>query len=99
MKKYNYTESEQAAIVEARKGDRKELAKLVNKIRKQCIAENRFTEVEDTRSAKKADEPAKEKKQGRNAKGQFVSKKAAAEEEEESVVEVHGANESSVVIK
>lgn len=99
MRKYNYTEEERAQLADARKNDKKGLAKLVNKIRKQCIAENRFTEVEDTRSEKKASEPAKEKKQGRNAKGQFVSKKAAAEEEEESVVEVHGANESSVVIK
>lgn len=99
MRKYNYTEEERAQLADARKNDKKGLAKLVNKIRKQCVAENRFTEVEDIRSEKKAAKPTKEKKQGCNAKGQFVSKKAAAEEEEESVVEVHGANESSVVIK
>ena len=52
MKKYNYTEEERAQIADARKNNKKGLAKLVNKIRKQCIAENRFTEVEDNRRAK-----------------------------------------------
>lgn len=52
MKKYNYTEEERAQIADARKNNKKGLAKLVNKIRKQCIAENRFTEVEDVHSAK-----------------------------------------------
>ena len=89
MKKYNYTESEQAAIVEARKGDRKELAKVVNKIRKQCIAENRFTEVEDTRSAKPKAKAVKKSK----------AKEEPAAEEEEATVEVHGASETSVIIK
>lgn len=88
MKKYNYTESEQAAIVEARKGDRKELAKVVNKIRKQCIAENRFTEVEDTRSAKPKAKTAKKSKA-----------KEEPADEEEAAVEVHGASETSVIIK
>lgn len=88
MKKYNYTESEQAAIVEARKGNRKELAKVVNKIRKQCIAENRFTEVEDTRSAKPKAKVAKKLK---------AKEEPAAEEE--TAVEVHGASETSVIIK
>lgn len=88
MKKYNYTESEQAAIVEARKGDRKELAKVVNKIRKQCIAENRFTEVEDTRS---------EKPKAKTAKKSKAKEEPAAEEETD--VEVHGAGETSVIIK
>ena len=89
MKKYNYTESEQAAIVEARKGDRKELAKVVNKIRKQCIAENRFTEVEDTRISKPKAKDAKKSK----------AKEEPVAEEEETAVEVHGASETSVIIK
>ena len=54
MRKYNYTEEERAQLADARKNDKKGLAKLVNKIRKQCVAENRFTEVEDIRSEKKA---------------------------------------------
>ena len=52
MKKYNYTEEERAQIADARKNNKKGLAKLVNKIRKQCITENRFTEVEDAQSEK-----------------------------------------------
>ena len=62
MRKYNYTEEERAQIADARKNDKKGLAKLVNKIRKQCIAENRFTEVEDVHSAKpKAKEESADK--------------------------------------
>lgn len=52
MRKYNYTEEERAQLADARKNDKKGLAKLVNKIRKQCVAENRFTEVEDAQSEK-----------------------------------------------
>lgn len=52
MRKYNYTEEERAQLADARKNDKKGLAKLVNKIRKQCLAENRFTEVEDAQSEK-----------------------------------------------
>lgn len=60
MKKYNYTEEERAQIADARKNNKKGLAKLVNKIRKQCIAENRFTEVEDDQreKPKAKEEPA-----------------------------------------
>lgn len=88
MKKYNYTEEERAQIAKARKNDRKGLAKLVYKIRKQCIAENRFTEVEDVRSAK--------------PKAKTEKKSKAKEEpaaEEETSVEVHGVSETSVIIK
>ena len=84
MKKYNYTEEERAQIADARKNNKKGLAKLVNKIRKQCIAENRFTEVEDVHSAKPKAKTAKEE---------------PAAEEEEFAVEVHGADETSVIIK
>lgn len=86
MKKYNYTEEERAQIADARKNDKKGLAKLVNKIRKQCVEENRFTEVEDTRSEK----PKAKKSR---------AKEEPSAEEEESAVEVHGANETSVIIK
>lgn len=89
MRKYNYTEEERAQLADARKNDKKGLAKLVNKIRKQCVAENRFTEVEDTRSAKPKAKTAKKSK----------AKEEPAAEEEESAVEVHGANETSVIIK
>lgn len=68
MKKYNYTEVERAQMAEARKNNRKGLAKIVYKIRKTCIAEGRFTEVEDNHSEKES-------------------------------VEVHGAEETSVIIK
>lgn len=84
MKKYNYNEEERAQIADARKNNKKGLAKIVNKIRKQCIAENRFTEVEDVHSAKTK---AKTEKEETNAK------------EEESAVEVHGVSETSVIIK
>ena len=99
MRKYNYTKEERAQLADARKNDKKGLAKLVNKIRKQCVAENRFTEVEDAQIEKPKAKTAKEKKQGCNAEGQFVSKKEAAEEEEEFAVEVHGADGTSVIIK
>ena len=46
MKKYQYTPQEQEAIASARKGDKKEFAGLVRKIRKQCTEEGRFEEVE-----------------------------------------------------
>ena len=84
MKKYNYTEEERAQIADARKNNKKGLAKLVNKIRKQCIAENRFTEVEDVHSAKPKAKTEKEE---------------PAAKEEESAVEVHGVSETSVIIK
>ena len=84
MKKYNYTEEERAQIADARKNNKKGLAKIVNKIRKQCISENRFTEVEDVHSAKPK---AKTEKEETDAK------------EEESAVEVHGVSETSVIIK
>ena len=84
MKKYNYTEEERAQIADARKNNKKGLAKIVNKIRKQCISENRFTEVEDVHSAKPKAKTAKEE---------------PADEEEEFAVEVHGADETSVIIK
>ena len=89
MRKYNYTEEERAQLADARKNDKKGLAKLVNKIRKQCVAENRFTEVEDTRSANPKAKTAKKSK----------AKEEPAAEKEESAVEVHGANETSVIIK
>lgn len=89
MRKYNYTEEERAQLADARKNDKKGLAKLVNKIRKQCIAENRFTEVEDTRSAKPKAKVAKKPK----------AKEEPAAKEEEATVEVHGASETSVIIK
>ena len=88
MRKYNYTEEERAQIADARKNNKKGLAKLVNKIRKQCVAENRFTEVEDTRSAKPKAKAAKKSK---------ANEEPAAEEE--TAVEVHGASETSVIIK
>lgn len=89
MKKYNYTEEERAQIADARKNNKKDLAKLVNKIRKQCIAENRFTEVEDVRSAKPTAKTAKKPE----------AKEEPAAKEEESAVEVHGVSETSVIIK
>lgn len=85
MKKYQYTQQEHDAIVAARKGDKKELAKIVNKIRKTCIKENRFTEVEDVRK-KKDDSKSKEP----------AEVESAPENEEQ--IEVHGAEETSVVI-
>lgn len=89
MKKYNYTEEERAQIAEARKNDKKGLAKLVNKIRKQCIAENRFMEVEDVHSVKPKAKTAKK----------LEAKEEPADKEEESSVEVHGVSETSVIIK
>ena len=89
MRKYNYTEEERAQLADARKNDKKGLAKLVNKIRKQCVAENRFTEVEDTRSANPKAKTAKKSK----------AKEEPAAEEEEFAVEVHGADGTSVIIK
>lgn len=87
MKKYNYTEEERAQIADARKNNKKCLAKIVNKIRKQCISENRFTE--DVHSE--------------NPKAKTAKKSEAKEEttakEEESAVEVHGVSETSVIIK
>lgn len=84
MKKYNYTKEERAQIADARKNNKKGLAKIVNKIRKQCIAENRFTEVEDVHSSKPKAKTEKEE---------------LAAKEEEFAVEVHGADETSVIIK
>lgn len=89
MKKYNYTEEERAQIADARKNNKKGLAKIVNKIRKQCIAENRFTEVEDVRSAKTKAKTAKNPE----------AKEETTANEEESAVEVHGVSETSVIIK
>ena len=88
MKKYHYTKQEHDQIADARKNDKKGLARLVYKIRKQCIAENRFTEVEDTRSAKTKSKTAKKSK---------VKEEPASEEE--TSVEVHGVSETSVIIK
>lgn len=89
MKKYNYTEEERAQIADARKNNKKGLANLVNKIRKQCIAENRFTEVEDVQSANPKAKTAKKSE----------AKEETAAKEEESAVEVHGVSETSVIIK
>ena len=89
MKKYNYTEEERAQIADARKNNKKGLAKLVNKIRKQCIAENRFTEVEDVSSSNPKAKTAKKPE----------AKEEPAAKEEESAVEVHGVSETSVIIK
>lgn len=89
MKKYNYTEEERAQIADARKNNKRGLAKLVNEIRKKCIAENRFTEVEDVHSAKPKAKTAKK----------FEAKEETAAKEEESAVEVHGVSETSVIIK
>lgn len=89
MKKYNYTEEERAQIADARKNNKKSLAKIVNKIRKQCIAENRFTEVEDVHSAKPKAKTVKKPE----------SKEEPDSEEEEFAVEVHGADGTSVIIK
>lgn len=85
MKKYQYTEQERAEIAAARKsGDQKALAKLVGKIRKQCVAEKRVLEVEDNRK-KKEKAP--------------VDEAAPADEvaSDEQPVEVHGANESVTI--
>lgn len=84
MKKYQYTQQEHDAIVAARKGDKKELAKIVNKIRKQCVAEKRVLEVEDNRK-KKEKAPAAE------------AAPAAEVASDEQPVEVHGANESVTI--
>ena len=89
MKKYNYTEEERAQIADARKNNKKGLAKIVNKIRKQCIAENRFTEVEDVSSEKPKAKTAKKPE----------AKEEPAAKEEESAVEVQGVSETSVIIK
>ena len=89
MKKYNYTDEERAQIADARKNNKKGLAKIVNKIRKQCIAENRFTEVEDVHSAKPKAKTAKKTE----------AKEEPDSEEEEFAVEVHGADGTSVIIK
>jgi hypothetical protein len=77
MKKYQYTPQEKKAMASARKGDKKEFAGLVRKIRKQCIEEGRFEEVE--KLEKKSEEETKQKPK-RNAEGQFVSNKAETEE-------------------
>ena len=97
MRKYNYTEEERAQLADARKNDKKGLAKLVNKIRKQCVAENRFTEVEDAQSEKPKAKTAKKSK----AKTEKKSKanEEPDSEEEEFAVEVHGADGTSVIIK
>ena len=89
MKKYNYTNEERSQIADARKNNKKGLAKIVNKIRKQCIAENRFTEVEDVHSAKPNAKTAKKTE----------AKEEPDSEEEEFAVEVHGADGTSVIIK
>ena len=89
MRKYNYTKEERAQLADARKNDKKGLAKLVNKIRKQCVAENRFTEVEDAQSEKPKAKTAKNPK----------AKEEPNSEEEEFAVEVHGADGTSVIIK
>ena len=89
MKKYNYTEEERAQIADARKNNKKGLANLVNKIRKQCISENRFTEVEDVSSEKPKAKTAKKPE----------AKEETTAKEEESAVEVHGVSETSVIIK
>lgn len=89
MKKYNYTEEERAQIADARKNNKKGLAKIVNKIRKKCIAENRFTEVEDVSSEKSKAKTAKKTE----------AKEEPDSEEEEFAVEVHGADGTSVIIK
>lgn len=89
MKKYNYTKEERAQIADARKNNKKGLAKIVNKIRKQCIAENRFTEVEDVHS---------ENPKAKTAKNPEAKEETTAKEEE-SAVEVHGVSETSVIIK
>lgn len=89
MRKYNYTEEERAQLADARKNDKKGLAKLVNKIRKQCVAENRFTEVEDAQSEKTKAKTAKKSE----------AKEELNSEEEEFAVEVHGADGTSVIIK
>ena len=89
MRKYNYTEEERAQIADARKNDKKGLAKLVNKIRKQCVAENRFTEVEDDQSEKSKAKTEKKSKANEEPNS----------EEEEFAVEVHGADGTSVIIK
>lgn len=85
MKKYQYTEQERAEIAAARKsGDQKALAKLVGKIRKQCVAEKRVLEVEDNRK-KKEKAPVDE------------AAPAAEVASDEQPVEVHGANESVTI--
>lgn len=85
MKKYQYTEQERAEIAAARKsGDQKALAKIVGKIRKQCVAEKRVLEVEDNRK-KKEKAPAAE------------AAPAAEVASDEEPVEVHGANESVTI--
>ena len=85
MKKYQYTEQERAEIAAARKsGDQKALAKIVGKIRKQCVAEKRVLEVEDNRKKKEK---------------ATVNEVAPAAEvaSDEQPVEVHGANESVTI--
>ena len=86
MRKYNYTEEERAQLADARKNDKKGLAKLVNKIRKQCAAENRFTEVETKRKPKRP---------------KVVIEKPCDKQEDETTeeqVEVHGADGKTIVI-
>lgn len=86
MRKYNYTEEERAQLADARKNDKKGLAKLVNKIRKQCEAENRFTEVETKRKPKRP---------------KVVIEKPCDKQEDETTeeqVEVHGADGTTIVI-
>lgn len=86
MRKYNYTEEERAQLADARKNDKKGLAKLVNKIRKQCMAENRFTEVETKRKPKSP---------------KVVIEKPCDKQEDETTeerVEVHGADGKTIVI-
>lgn len=90
MKKYQYTEQERAEIAAARKsGDQKALAKLVGKIRKQCVAEKRVLEVEDNRKKKEKKAPA-------DAPTDEVAS-AAEVASGELPVEVHGANESVTI--
>lgn len=86
MKKYKYTEEEKQQIIEARKGPAKDLSRLVGKIRKVCISEGRFTEVETKRKPKSPE---------------VVIEEPCDKQEDETTeerVEVHGADGKTIVI-